>query len=101
MYLTCPICVDVDEANRLRHQRFPTHGAAAMQTQTPDDFLNEDEAATLLGVNVSWMRRKRNFGGGPPFVRLGHLVRYKRSDLMVYVGQNTYTSIHRKAEQAA
>ena len=45
-------------------------------------LCSEPEAATLLGIAYTTLRRMRLRGDGPPFVVLGsRLVRYRRCDL--------------------
>jgi len=45
------------------------------------DVLTELEAARRLGVSLSGLRKWRNDGTGPRFVRLGRLIRYRAPDL--------------------
>lgn len=45
------------------------------------DFLTTKQAAALLGVSVKHLEGLRARGGGPPFVRVGHAVRYPRATL--------------------
>tara|TARA_B100001179_G_C18598094_1_gene408338 strand:+ start:1996 stop:2187 length:192 start_codon:yes stop_codon:yes gene_type:complete len=44
-------------------------------------LIHETEAAKYLGMSISWMQRSRWDGSGPPFVKLNHAVRYRKSDL--------------------
>ena len=39
------------------------------------------EAAPRLGCKVSTLRRWRWSGGGPPYVKIGRLVRYRPTDI--------------------
>ena len=51
-------------------------------------LLGQSEAAKFLGVAVNWLEKRRGprgISGGPPFVRLGGFVRYRKSDLEAYV----------------
>lgn len=47
-----------------------------------DDLLERIEVAVLLGISVStlekWSSTRRD---GPPFIKVGRLVRYRRSDV--------------------
>ncbi len=43
--------------------------------------LSEKPTAALLGVSVALLRKWRRVGGGPPYLRIGKLVRYRLSDL--------------------
>jgi excisionase family DNA binding protein len=49
------------------------------------EFLKDTEAALLLGVSVSTMRRWRLLGTGPRAVKLGGNVRYRRADLEQWI----------------
>ena len=51
-------------------------------------LLDQEAAAKFLGVAVNWLEKRRGprgIAGGPPFVRLGGFVRYRKSDLEAYV----------------
>ncbi len=39
------------------------------------------EAACYLGVSKSTTEKLRHFGGGPKYLKIGHLVRYRQQDL--------------------
>lgn len=50
--------------------------------------LPEREAATYIGMSVSYLRRGRLEGSGsptPPYVRIGRSVRYLREDLDLWL----------------
>ncbi|MBJ7484344.1 helix-turn-helix domain-containing protein [Brevundimonas sp.] len=60
-----------------------------MPTTDPDQFLNTDQAATLLGMSASYVRKLRLVGGGPAFSTLGSGgradgVRYRRGALLAW-----------------
>lgn len=46
--------------------------------QTPFDTR---AAASYLGMSKSTLEKTRVFGGGPKYLKLGHLVRYRQQDL--------------------
>lgn len=54
-------------------------------TSDPDALLVEVHAAKLLAVSTRTLQawRRKNFG--PPFVRLGRGIRYRRTDLLSWV----------------
>lgn len=52
-------------------------------------LLTEQQAAELLQVSQSYLRKIRYNGSGPRFLKLGRLVRYKRSDLMAWATCST------------
>lgn len=45
------------------------------------NFLDSSQAADYLGVKRTTMEAWRCRGGGPKFVKLGRLVKYRQSDL--------------------
>jgi excisionase family DNA binding protein len=45
------------------------------------DYLNDREAAALLGVHTGILQALRSQDRGPPYLKLGYLVRYRRADL--------------------
>lgn len=49
-----------------------------MSRESPIDTI---AAAGRLGVTASFLRKLRRLGGGPPFYRIGSLVRYDPADL--------------------
>jgi excisionase family DNA binding protein len=49
---------------------------------TNQSFLLDERAVSeTLSVSLATVRRWRYMGGGPRFLKLGNLVRYKREDL--------------------
>jgi hypothetical protein len=48
-------------------------------------LLNPKQAGVRLGWAVSTLAKKRIFGGGPPFVRLGRSVRYPEDALTAFI----------------
>lgn len=53
---------------------------------TANPHYNEESAAEYLGgseapISVRTMQRWRLEGGGPTYIKLGRLVRYRKSDL--------------------
>jgi excisionase family DNA binding protein len=50
-------------------------------------ILNPREAANYLGLSTSWLAKLRLTGDGPPFLKLGRQVRYRRADLDAWLNQ--------------
>jgi len=48
-------------------------------------LMNEQQAAIFLGMSISWMQRTRWEGGGPPYVKINHAVRYRQNDLEKWI----------------
>ncbi len=50
------------------------------------EYINPEQAATLLGLSHRTLEGYRvHDGDGPPFTRLGRLVRYKVADLHAWM----------------
>jgi excisionase family DNA binding protein len=68
-------------------------GALPMDQNINLSLLSEIEAARYLGISVRTLQAWRVRGGGPTFCRLGlRAIRYRRSDLDVFVNRNTAES---------
>ena len=50
-----------------------------------DHLITEKEASKITGLSVAWFQRKRWSGGGPPYVKFDHAVRYKESELAAWI----------------
>jgi len=51
-------------------------------------LMSPKEAAEFLGVQIHWLekrRGKRSLSGGPPYVRMGGFVKYRKADLDEYI----------------
>lgn len=55
-------------------------------------LYDERELAKLTGTSVKKWQLDRLKGSGPPFVKLGRLVRYRESDLMAWMDSQTFHS---------
>lgn len=58
------------------------------ESHVANDMLPCPEAADVLGVSERWVRRavaERRI----PFVKVGRLIRFRRSDLDAYIAANT------------
>lgn len=47
----------------------------------PDELLTTEDLATMTKTPPSRWHKARLTGDGPPFIKLGHLVRYRSSDV--------------------
>ena len=45
------------------------------------EYLTTTQAAAYLGMSRQWLEIGRHKGYGPPYIKLGRAVRYKRSAL--------------------
>lgn len=48
-------------------------------------LLNSLEAAGRLGISYQRIRTLRSVGGGPPFIKIGRLVRYRPDDIEAWI----------------
>ena len=54
-----------------------------------DEFLSSDYMAEWLLLTVNTLEKWRVRGEGPPFVKVGGRVRYRRSDVLAWIEENT------------
>jgi hypothetical protein len=54
-----------------------------------DKLLTEIQAADLLRMSSRTLQAWRGQGVGPPFIRAGRAIRYRRSDVMSWATENT------------
>lgn len=57
-----------------------------------DELLDVIEASAMLRLSPATLRNWRWKGSGPPYVRLGSRVLYRRSELLAFVERQTRTS---------
>ena len=55
-------------------------------------LLNEQQAAKMLNLNVASVRNWRLRGGGPKFIKVGRLVRYRPADIEDWIEKRTFAS---------
>ena len=54
--------------------------------QGDNDLLTDVEAKQQeLPMSLAWYRRKRAFGGGPPFIRVSNRIFYRRGELRKWI----------------
>ena len=64
----------------------PAIAALQSPVSNPNELLNDNRAAELLGIRPQTLAAWRSNGRYKlPFVRIGRCVRYKRSDLEAFV----------------
>jgi len=47
--------------------------------------LNNAQAAAYLGLKIATLNKWRVYGDGPPFIKVGRLIQYRKSDLDTYL----------------
>lgn len=58
----------------------------------PDELLNQSKVAKILGVTEKFLEARRCRGGGVPYIRVGRLVRYKKSDVDAWIDSRRVSS---------
>ena len=62
----------------------------------PDELLDTKELAAWFGVSEQWLEtgrsRSRQGGYGPPYVKLGRMVKYKRSSCITWLAEREHAS---------
>lgn len=48
-------------------------------------ILDGPEVEAEYGLKVPWQRKKRTLGDGPPYLKIGRMVRYRRQDIEDYL----------------
>jgi len=49
------------------------------------EIPTERQVHIRYALSVPWLRKKRRLGGGPTYLRIGKMVRYRRSDIEDYL----------------
>ncbi|NBN77300.1 helix-turn-helix domain-containing protein [Microvirga tunisiensis] len=66
----------------------------------PSALLTEAQAAEFLHVSRRSLQAWRVRGGGPRFVKVGKLVRYRRADLLEFTAATFLTTTEADAQRA-
>jgi hypothetical protein len=53
-----------------------------------DFLLTEQEVAAILRRSVSAMRKDRYDSRGVPWIKMGHAIRYRQSDVQKFISDN-------------
>jgi len=58
----------------------------SQSSQGDHDLLTDIQAQRQeLPMSLAWFRRKRVFGGGPPFIRVSNRIFYRRGELRRWI----------------
>lgn len=60
-----------------------------MTPERDEELLREEEAAAEIKTSPSTMQKWRMYRKGPPFVKVGRGVRYRRGDLRKWLASST------------
>jgi predicted DNA-binding transcriptional regulator AlpA len=64
-------------------------------------YLTSKEAAAYVKSSTSTLAKKRLFGGGPRYLKIGQSVRYLKADLDAWMLAGTRTSTSDTSSKAA
>lgn len=81
-YFVMAPMADIEAAIDRTMQRYVAHVNKIVRT---DGYLNADEAAQYMGVNRNILATQRNRCQGPPYIKDGKNIRYKKSDIDTYM----------------
>lgn len=56
-----------------------------MATERESELLREAEVKRQYKLTNAWLRKNRRLKSGPPFIKLGRMVFYRRRDLDVFI----------------
>ncbi len=59
-------------------------------------LLSESEVEKEYGLTRAWLRSKRFSREGPPFLKIGKMVRYRREDIESFLSDGLIQPRHRK-----
>ena len=71
----------IDLRSFLRYLKIAMRSRAWRNHMTSQEYLTPTEAAECLRSSKSMLAKRRLVGSGPPFVRIGRAIRYRRRDL--------------------
>ncbi len=57
-------------------------------SDSPPDLLDTPAAAALLTISAEALKKIRQRGEGPPFVRIGGSIRYSRASIASWLAQS-------------
>jgi excisionase family DNA binding protein len=64
---------------------------------TVDPVIRIRDAAQILGISVGGLRNLVNRGDGPPALRIGHLIGFRKTDLEEWLRARAMTSASESA----
>ncbi len=56
------------------------------------DRLSNEQAAEYLGLKAATLNKWRVYGEGPPFIKVGRLIQYRKTDLDDYLSSRLVKS---------
>lgn len=62
------------------------------------ELLSGKEVETEYGLTVPWQRKMRSLRRGPKFIRIGRLVKYRRTDLLAFLNHHVVEPLSTRSE---
>lgn len=56
------------------------------------EILTEKDVYKDYRLTGPWLRKRRRLGDGPTYMKIGRLIRYRRSDIEAYLADRTIKS---------
>ncbi len=75
------------------------YGGDVLQGKDDHPLLDARGAAALLMVSESFFYRMHRAGKTPPAIKIGSLMRWKRSDLMEWIARGCFTKLSHQNEK--
>jgi predicted DNA-binding transcriptional regulator AlpA len=75
----------------MRHRTFEGDADMSDEVQTETDpLLDTDYVAwNIIGCTANWLERLRCQGRGPEYLKIGRLIRYRKSAIDAWLAENT------------
>ena len=67
----------------------------------PDMLLDQRKVAMILDTTTKFLEARRVRGGGPVFVKIGSLVRYRGGDLLAWIAEQRRSSTSESPKESA
>lgn len=49
------------------------------------EYLSPDQVAQMTGFSLKWLEARRAERNGPPYIKVGHNVRYRAEDVRAFI----------------
>ncbi|TGQ15916.1 AlpA family transcriptional regulator [Mesorhizobium sp. M00.F.Ca.ET.217.01.1.1] len=56
-------------------------------------LLTSEQTACRISKSISWLNHSRQTGDGPPYLKIGHQVRYRVEDVDNWLASKTRTRV--------
>jgi hypothetical protein len=89
--MSSPALSIADDAEAPKRPAVPTHD---------DELIDTAAMAAIRGIPVSRVNKERLTGDGPPFIKDGHLVRYRFGDYRAWLAAKRRFTSTSEAEAA-